>query len=156
MRIDYNSHRRARQIAVGMITLKMEVSLGTIEISGQSAVEVQTNLAQLLGASDLLASWGRVYREMSESRGEVAAVSNAGSILGAEVIGEAEQHWSFDNPPSITLTNGTVVHPQRYIGNGPNGPQSKALWYGQSGDVSENPMDADVAAGVKRYWQWFE
>lgn len=138
-----------------MITLRTEVPLGTVEISGQSAVEVNTNLVQLLGASDLLASWGRVHAELSKSNGEISALSNAGAVLGAEVIGEAEQHWSFDNPPPITLADGSVVHPQKYIGNGPAGPTSKALWYGQSGDISDNPMDPDVATGVKRYWQWF-
>lgn len=139
-----------------MITLRTEVPLGVVEISGQSAAEVNTNLTQLLGASDLLASWGRVCAELGKSSGEIAALSNAGSILGAEVIGEPEQHWSFDNPPPITLSDGSTVYPQRYIGNGPSGPQSRALWYGQSGDISDNPMDSDVATGVKRYWQWFD
>lgn len=138
-----------------MITLKMTVPLGDIEIAGHTAAEVYSNLQQLIGSDDLLLAWGRVKGQMEAATPEASALGNVGSILGGEAIGASEP-YSFDNPPTITLRDGSVAQIQRYIGDGPHGPETKALWYGQNGEPTDNPMDPGILDGSKRYWQWFQ
>lgn len=138
-----------------MITLKLTVPVGDIEISGQTASEVHANLQQLLGSDDLILAWGNVKKQLEDGTQHLEAVSNAGSILGAEQVGYIEQ-YDFNNLPLIMLPDGNHAEIQKYVGEGPKGAQSKALWYGTEGEVTDNPSDMGIITGQKRLWIWVD
>lgn len=133
-----------------MITLRTEVTLGSVEITGNSAAEVQANLQQLLGSSDLLLAWGRVKSQLDDANTEIEAKSNVGSILGGEAIGP-EEPWSFTNHPKFAGPFETVAQVNNYTD--PNTGR-KALWYGQNGIPTDDHTDPGLQDGTKRYWLW--
>lgn len=138
-----------------MITLRSEVSLGTLEISGNSAAEVQTQLVQLTGANDFFAAWGRVKGLLSQEAPEMEALGNMGEILGAEQIGAAEP-YSLSNPCEVLTPQGRVKA-QPYTGDGPNGPMSEALWWGNYGlPATDDPNNPALAEGRAQFWMWLK
>ena len=133
-----------------MITLRTEVTLGSVEITGNSAAEVQANLQQLLGSSDLLLAWGRVKAQLDSSNTEIEAKSNIGSMLGGEAIGP-EELWSTTNHPVFRTPFDDIATVNVYTDPSTG---RKALWWGQQGEATDDHTDTGLQDGSKRYWLW--
>ena len=137
-----------------MLRITTQTSLGSIEIAGNTPHEVNQQLELLLGESSLAARWGQLHAMLENGKGEMEAVGAVGKVLGGEVIGD---------PGAITFEGGVQVltsqglqDAQRYTGNGPNGPQTNALWWGTDSNlpITNDPRDPAIAAGTARFWLW--
>lgn len=137
------------------IRISTDVRLGRLEIEGQTAGEVLTNLKQLVGSADLLLTWGNVVRELNASESEIEALGAVGSELGGQQIGEAEV-FTWETGVTVATPHG-FQQAQRYTAVGDNGQQVRAMWWGSDSNlpVTDNPVDPGIAEGTKRFWRWF-
>lgn len=144
-----------------MITLNVQTTFGTIQVTGETEADLNRQVAQLEKAGDLMAAVGRLSTLADGANVE----ANVGKVLGGEVIEETPhatepEEVTTSEAEDLMLSQPPIIlgkTAKKWEGRDSQGDE-RVAWIDPRDNltpdmvVTDNPDDPRLAAGTARFW----